>query len=149
MTRFFRLTVLLAAAIALGAASNPWTPADLMSPEVLAQTLKDGKTPMILYVGFPVLYRGAHIPTAVLAGPVSKPEGVEALKAALNGVPLDRQIVVYCGCCPWDKCPNIRPAFKLIRELGYKDAKLVTIPTNLHTDWVEKGFPVDKPAVQK
>ena len=140
------LSSLAILAIAFGAdtAPDPWKPADLIAPEVLAKAIQDKSAPLILYVGFPVLYRAAHVPGAIFAGPGSKPEGLDALKAALASVPRDRDIVVYCGCCPWDRCPNVRPAFKLIKELGYKNAKLVTIPTNVHTDWVSKGYPVEK-----
>lgn len=142
------LTGLLAlAALAQTGAPDPWTPADLIPPATLAASLNEGaKAPLVVYVGFPALYRQAHIPGAILAGPASKAEGLELLKAELAKFPKDRQVVLYCGCCPWDHCPNVRPAFKLIKDLGYKNAKLVTIPTNVHTDWTSKGYPVERPA---
>lgn len=156
MTRALRIdvaagdlaVVVLVSALAQTPA-DPWSAGDLLAPEALAKTLREGKPPMILYVGFPSLYKSSHIPGAILAGPGSKPEGIEALKAALAVVPRDNEIVLYCGCCPWDHCPNVRPAFKLVRELGFKQAKLVTIPTNLHTDWITKGYPIERLAEQK
>ncbi len=132
--------------IAQQAAPDPWTASDLVSPATLARNLAEKTKPQILYVGFPVLYRAAHIPGAILAGPASKPEGLETLRKALASIPKNQTIVVYCGCCPWDKCPNIRPAFQLIKQLGYQQAKLVTIPTNVHTDWTSKGYPVERAA---
>ena len=142
-----RLFVLIAAALGVAAqTSDPWTAADLMPPEALAKSITGNKAGLIIYVGFPNLYKSMHIPHAVLAGPVAKPEGVQALKAALANVSRDKEIVLYCGCCPWDHCPNVRPAFKIIREMGFKQAKLLTIPTNMHTDWVTKGYPVERPA---
>ena len=126
--------------------SDPWTAADLMAPEVLAKAVTDKKAPPIFYVGFPNLYKSMHIPQAVLAGPVAKPEGVEALKAALANVSRDQEIVIYCGCCPMEKCPNLRPAFRIVREMGFSKAKVVPIPTNMHTDWVTKGYPSERPA---
>jgi len=150
MTRTLALRVFAAALFGFGAVaqtSDPWTAADLMAPETLAKAINENKAGLILYVGFPNLYRSMHIPHAVLAGPVSKPEGEKALREALADVPRDREIVLYCGCCPWDKCPNVRPAFKIVREMGFKQAKLVTIPTNMHTDWVTKGYPQERAAV--
>jgi hypothetical protein len=84
----------------------------------------------------------------VLAGPGSRAEGLEALRKSLVSVPRNRQIVLYCGCCPWNVCPNVRPAFKLVREMGFRQAKLVTIPENLHQDWISKGYPITRPAGQ-
>jgi thiosulfate/3-mercaptopyruvate sulfurtransferase len=127
-------------------AAEPWTDADVRQPESLAKDLQSGRHPLILYVGFPILYKGAHIPGAILAGPGSQPNGLDAMQHALAEVPKDREIVLYCGCCPFDHCPNIRPAFEKIREWGYSKVSLVVMPTNFHTDWVEKGYPVEKPA---
>ncbi len=145
MTR--RATLLLLPTLLLMAQeADPWKQSDLIQPEAFAAALKAGAKPPILYVGFPVLYRGAHIPGAVLAGPVSKPEGVEALKQAVAKLPKQSEIVLYCGCCPLEKCPNLRPAFRILREMGYTNVKLVMMPTNLHTDWLSKGYPVVKAA---
>jgi hypothetical protein len=35
---------------------------------------------------------------------------MDALKKAVAGLAKARP-VLYCGCCPMTKCPNIRPAF--------------------------------------
>src|SRR6476660_1041526 len=116
--------LLFPALLLLAQTPDPWKESDLIQPSTLAATLKaPGDKPTILYVGFPVLYRGAHIPGAVLAGPVGKPEGVEALKQAVAKLSKDASIVLYCGCCPFTKCPNVRPAFQMLRELGYTNVK--------------------------
>ena len=125
---------------------DPWTAANLMPPEALAKMLGEKTKPTILYVGFPVLYRAAHIPGAILAGPASKPEGLELMRKALAGVPKNQMVVIYCGCCPWNVCPNVRPAFQTLKQLGFQNARLVTIPTNVHTDWTAKGYPVERAA---
>ena len=109
-----------------------------------ADLAKNVNAPLIIHVGFNVLYRATHIPGAVYAGPASAPEGIEALKKAVAGQPKDRQIVLYCGCCPWDKCPNIRPAFAALRELGFRNVKALELPQNLKTDWIDKGYPIEK-----
>jgi hypothetical protein len=100
----------------------------------------------VIHTGFSVLYRATHIRESVFAGPGSKEEGVADLKKIVAGQPRDREIVLYCGCCPWDKCPNIRPAFAALHEMGFTRVKALELPTNLKTDWIDKGYPVDKRA---
>jgi thiosulfate/3-mercaptopyruvate sulfurtransferase len=57
---------------------------------------------------------------------------------------LDRSqfIVLYCGCCPWIKCPNIRAAYQQLHSLGFTRVKVLYLATNFGTDWVNKGYPV-------
>ena len=122
-------------------ASNPWSSSELMEPSGLAQAIQSGKAPMILSVAFPVLYRGKHIVHAINAGPASKPDGIEALKTAVANLPKDADLVIYCGCCPMVKCPNIRPAYRTLKELGFTHIRVLNLSTNFHTDWVSKGYP--------
>lgn len=126
---------------------DPWKDSDLLPPETLAARLTSaaGK-PVVLYVGFPVLYRSAHIAGAELAGPASKPEGLELLKQIAAKLPRDGEVVLYCGCCPWDRCPNVRPAYRLMHAMGFTRVKLVKIATNVATDWSGKGYPVERAA---
>jgi hypothetical protein len=98
----------------------------------------------VIQVGFPVLYHGAHIAGSTYAGPASKPEGIELLKKAVAREPRDRAIVLYCGCCPWDHCPNIRPAFAALKRMGFTHVRALEIPTNLKTDWVDPGYPTER-----
>jgi hypothetical protein len=126
--------------------SDPWAPGKLLQPAALAQTVQAGKAPIILSVAFPVLYRGRHIAHAINAGPTSKPEGIEALKAAVAGLAKDADIVIYCGCCPMVKCPNIRPAYRTLKELGFTHVRVLSLPTNLHADWVSKDYPSEPAA---
>jgi thiosulfate/3-mercaptopyruvate sulfurtransferase len=119
-------------------------PADTLKPAELAARIDkaSGKPGFVLlHVGFPVLYRGAHIKDSAFAGPGSKPDGLEALKKAVDGVPKDREIILYCGCCPWEKCPNIRPAYAMLHDMGYRKVRTVMIPENLAKDWIDKGYP--------
>jgi thiosulfate/3-mercaptopyruvate sulfurtransferase len=126
-------------------APDPWKDSDLIEPQALAARItSSAPKPKILYVGFPILYRGAHISGAELAGPASKPEGLELLKQTAAKLPRSQELIIYCGCCPWDRCPNVRPAFRLLHEMGFTRLKLVTIPTNMSTDWVTKGYPVER-----
>ena len=116
---------------------------DSIEQEQMARLLSasDKPQPTIIYVGFPSLYGGAHIPGAILAGPTSKPSGIDQLRQVVKDMPRRHSIVIYCGCCPFDKCPNIHPAYSTLQGLGFTNIKVVVIPTNLHTDWVSKGYP--------
>jgi thiosulfate/3-mercaptopyruvate sulfurtransferase len=124
--------------------ADPWSSSDLIQPEQLVKELQNKSGPRVFYVGFPVLYRSAHIPGAKLAGPCSQKAGLDTLRAELTKLQKEQEFVLYCGCCPWDHCPNVRPAYRLVREMGFKRAKLLVIPTNLHTDWTSKGYPVER-----
>jgi thiosulfate/3-mercaptopyruvate sulfurtransferase len=138
-----RLTFLLVTCGVILCGNEPWTDQDLVQPDQAAKNLKSA---LVIHVGFPVLYRSAHIAGTQFAGPGSKAEGIADLKKAVAGQPRDREIILYCGCCPFDKCPNIRPAFAALHEMGFTRVKAMVIPTNLKTDWIDKGYPADKSA---
>ena len=124
--------------------SDPWPKSALLEAGVLASTLQSGdKAPVIVSVVFPVLHRAKHIPNAIFAGPGSKPEGLELLKKAVANLPKDSDIVLYCGCCPMTQCPNLRPAFRTLKELGFTSVRVLNIPTNMHTDWYSKSYPTE------
>lgn len=138
---FAILLSLCASLFGQDAVSDPWTPSEVIEPAALAQAIRSGKAPIILSVAFPVLYRGKHIVHAINAGPTSNPEGIEALKKAVSGLPHYADLVIYCGCCPMVKCPNIRPAYRTLKDLGFTHVRVLSLPTNFHTDWVSKNFP--------
>ena len=131
----------LLVALCLGQQDDPWEKSDLLQPARLVQEIQSAKPPVILSVAFPVLYRSRHILHAIAAGPGSKPEGIAALKQAVEKLPKDADIVIYCGCCPMVKCPNIRPAYRSLAEMGFTRVRVLDIPTNMHTDWFAKNYP--------
>ena len=141
----FLLSIFVLTAVSLVCADDPWKAADLLQPKDVAANLK---APLVIHVGFPVLYRAAHIAGSQYAGPGSKAEGLTLLKAAVAGQPRDREIVLYCGCCPWEKCPNIRPAFAALREMGYTRVRAMVVSENLKADWIDKGYPTEKRAAE-
>lgn len=145
---FFRscvaTTTLIQAARASGASGDPWSQSELIEPAVLANQLgSDAQQLHIFCVTFPFLYRQKHIPHAQFTGPAEKPEGIAELRSAVASLPKNAPIVIYCGCCPMDKCPNIRPAYRALQELGFKHIQVLNLPTNFHTDWTAKGYPVE------
>lgn len=119
---------------------------EIISPEDLAALLKAPKSeqPLILNVGPRLLYQQAHIPGAQYMGAASTAPGIEALRGRVKSLPHDSFIVLYCGCCPWSRCPNVRPAYKELRSLGFTKVKLMMIADNFGADWVNKGYPTVK-----
>ena len=99
------------------------------------------QAPPVICVAFPVLYRSKHIAGAIFAGPGSKQEGLDSLKAAVSVLPKDSPVVIYCGCCPMVKCPNVRPAYSLLKQMGFTKVRVLDIPSNMHLDWFSRGFP--------
>jgi hypothetical protein len=135
------LPVLLAALCLSQDAADPWPKSQLVEAAAVAQEIQSGRAPVVLCVAFPVLYRSKHILHAIDAGPGAKPEGIEALKKASARLPKDADIVIYCGCCPMVKCPNIRPAYRTLMEMGFTHVRVLNVPTNMHTDWYSKNYP--------
>jgi thiosulfate/3-mercaptopyruvate sulfurtransferase len=117
--------------------------AGLSQPAELVRMLHTAEKPLILQVGSHVLYAEAHIPGSEYAGPAGTDSGLEVLRNRLGGVSKGRLIVIYCGCCPWKKCPNIRPAFAELRSLGFTNVKALYLPENFGADWVNKGYSVE------
>lgn len=114
-----------------------------MQPGTLARILKSsGKKPLLLQVGFESLYAQGHIPGSEYCGPASHSMGIDALKKCVANVAHTRWIVIYCGCCPWQECPNIRPAFKTLKDMGFSNVKVLYIAENFGRDWAQKGYPV-------
>ena len=127
-------------------AAEPWGPDTLIKPEDSSKILSKvsaGKT-LLIHVGFPSLFRSSHITGSKYVGPAVTAEGVENLKEEVRTLPRDTEIVLYCGCCPWSDCPNIRPAYLALSKLGYKNVKVLYLPNNLLQDWVQRGFPIEK-----
>ncbi len=123
------------------AAQEPWTAKELLPPAELAQRLKGGEKPLMIYVGPAYLWRVKHITHSVNGGMAAKEEGLAELKKLLAGKTKDTEVILYCGCCPMNVCPNIRPAVKAVKEIGFKKVRLLELPTRLNDDWVVKGYP--------
>ncbi len=104
----------------------------------------DRAKPLILQVGSHVLYAEAHIPGSEYVGAGGQDAGLQALRTRVKGLEHSRFLVIYCGCCAWDKCPNIRPAYRQLIALGFSRVKVLYLADNFGTDWVAKGYPVAK-----
>jgi len=127
----------------------PVPAAAVIEPEDLARALQSqsqaaADKPLIFQVGFRFLYKQAHIPGSEYLGPASKDEGLQQLRQRLSSVARSRTIVLYCGCCPWVKCPNVKPAYDAVHAMGFTQVKVLRIEENFGANWVAKGFPTAK-----
>ena len=143
---FLLAALLFTAGFPGAAATEPWTDAQTVQPAQLAMELDQEKDthPVVIYVGVKVLYEGGHIPGAKYFGPGSSEEGIAALKKYAASLPENSDVVLYCGCCPLEKCPNLRPAFVGLRDFGFRRLRVLLLPHSFNTDWAEKGYPVKK-----
>jgi hypothetical protein len=115
-----------------------WTSDQLIEPSELAQTLKSAKgVPVIISVG-----PGAPIPNSLETGMAKEKDNLDTLKNKLAVIPKDAKVVIYCGCCPFEHCPNVRPAIALLKDMKFTNYKLLDLPHNIKTDWIDKGYPV-------
>ena len=116
---------------------NNWTKEELMAPAVLAKNISENKAlPIIFSVG-PM----ALIPHSTDIGPASDTENLAKLKEDLLKLPKDTSIVIYCGCCPFERCPNIRPAIALLKEMNFTNFHLLNLPVSIKADWIDKDYP--------
>src|SRR6202789_1400968 len=116
----------------------------MLQPAELVQMLNSSAKPLVLQTGSHVFYAEAHIAGAEYAGPAGTSAGIEALRARVAGLNKDSPLVIYCGCCPWSRCPNIKPAYQQLQALGFTNVKALYLADNFGADWVEKGYPVAK-----
>jgi thiosulfate/3-mercaptopyruvate sulfurtransferase len=118
----------------------------LINPEDLVKILQtpSGDKPLVIQVGSHVLFAQAHIPGSEYIGPASSESGIQQLRKRLESLPRTKFIVLYCGCCPWGHCPNVKPADHALRAMGFTNVKLLFISDNFGTNWVDKGYPVAK-----
>ncbi len=118
----------------------------LINPDELAKVIQSakGEKPLMIQVGSHVLYTQAHIPGSEYIGPASSEPGLQSLRKRVESLPRNKFIVLYCGCCPWSHCPNVKPAHDALQAMGFTNAKILYIANNFGTDWVEKGYPVAK-----
>jgi thiosulfate/3-mercaptopyruvate sulfurtransferase len=149
----FRRPLLIVGAVSIALASLVFayqaslTPTTrLINPEELVKILQSSKAekPLMIQVGSHVLYTQAHIPGSEYTGAASTDSGLQALRKRVEPLPRNKLIIVYCGCCPWSHCPNVKPADDALREMGFTNVKVLYIANNFGADWVDNGYPVAK-----
>lgn len=119
--------------------TEPWSAEQLMAPADLATRInqKDASLPLLVCIGPSGIIKGS-----VETGPARDKENLDKLRKLLTKEDRNREVVIYCGCCPFEHCPNVRPAFALLMEMHFTHAKLLNLSHNIKIDWLDKGYPV-------
>ena len=119
---------------------EPWSKEQLMEPADLAKIIIDAsEKKLIIYSVGP----GANIKGCIEMGAAQEKENLDKLKTALSKLDKNTEIVILCGCCPFEHCPNIRPSFELLNEMKFTNHKLLNLPKNLKVNWIDKGYPMN------
>jgi hypothetical protein len=116
---------------------EPWTEEQLMAPSDLSQMITDKKKVLIYSIG-----PAGLIKNAVNIGEAKDKANLQKFRQEISELPRNADIVIYCGCCPFGDCPNIRPSFKLLNDMKFTNHKLLNLPKNLKVDWIDKGYPM-------
>lgn len=139
----FLITALLIAGLyvssfAQSANTEPWKENQLIPPAELAKVINDknARQPIVFSIGPSAIVRGS-----IGIGAAKEKDNLKNLKQQLSKLPKDTAIVIYCGCCPFKDCPNIRPAFQLLNKMKFTNHKLLNLPKNIKVDWIDKGYP--------
>jgi rhodanese-related sulfurtransferase len=141
------ISVICFAGVSQAAAQATSIPtARLIQPEELVKILQSQamERPLLLQIGSHVLYSQAHIPGSEYIGAASNPAGLQQLRKRVESLPRAKSIVLYCGCCPWSHCPNVKPADDALQAMGFRNVKILYITNNFGADWVDKGYPTAK-----
>lgn len=140
------MKILIALALSLSTAltayfqTPSWKKEQLMPTSELAEKIKTNAKdkPIIFNVGPMDLIKGA---TSVGLG--TSATITQQMKNKLSMENKNKAIVIYCGCCSYASCPNIRPAYDALIGLGFKNTKVLELPEGLKPDWVAKDYPME------
>jgi thiosulfate/3-mercaptopyruvate sulfurtransferase len=135
--------VLLILTVRAQVIKEPWTIAQTVQAADLQKELAGKNPPTVLFVGFQRLYNAGHIKGAQYRGTGANGEGLAGIKKWAEPLPRSINLVIYCGCCPMMHCPNVRPAFVELHEMGFTNLRVLILPSSFAEDWAEKGFPYD------
>jgi hypothetical protein len=132
---------LMAAGISFAQSKKePWTDSQIMEPSELAWEINNPTRalPLIISIG-----PSATIKGSVDAGAASEKANIAKLKGILKNEKKTREIIIFCGCCPFVKCPNIRPAFEVLNKMGFKNQKVLGLEKNIKVNWIDMKYPVN------
>lgn len=118
-----------------------WKEKQLITPEALLKQINKGDTANLLLLNTgPV----EDIKGAVTIGAVEDARNLAKLTEYLKDVPKNKQVVIYCGCCPLSVCPNLKPAYNVLKEMKFKNYKILKLTHDLQEDWIDKGYPIQQ-----
>jgi hypothetical protein len=118
--------------------------ANMIQPAELNKliTNKGAQQPLIFQVGSRMMFDQVHILNAEYIGAGVMTTGIDALKNRVVGLKKSQAIVLYCGCCPWGRCPNVGPAFAALQTLGFTNVKVLYLEEDFGANWVGSGYAV-------
>jgi len=108
-------------------------------PDTLAAMMASGADSNILILNTGPVDDILH---AVNIGAVSETKNMKRLKKYLKKVDRNKEIVIYCGCCPFASCPNINPAYNLLAKMEFTHFRVLRLDDDLKMDWIDKSFPL-------
>jgi len=113
---------------------------NLVRPADLRQRLTRGERPRIWNIG-----SMGNILGATGIGPLQTVDGIRRLNdlEAQPGFSKTDPLIIYCGCCPLETCPNILPALYILNQRGYTQVKVLNLPNNIDEDWKSIGGPME------
>lgn len=140
MKLFLTLICMCAGLYSSYAQAPTWKKEQLMPTKELADkiTANTKDKPLIFNVG-PM----DNIKGAVAMGAATNITFGEKMKATLAMENKTKAVVVYCGCCSYSSCPNIKPAYDILMAQGFKNTKVLELPEGIKPDWVAKGYPME------
>jgi len=106
----------------------------------LNKLISSGKSPIIINCG-----NQEDIIGAISIGEISKSTNWKTtLKQVLIKNKLEKSfskpVVVYCGCCSSDNCPNVEPVIKELTSMGFRDVKGLYFFDGYGPDWKAKDY---------
>jgi len=132
------------AEVLLACAADSANTKTISADELVRLLAAETGKPLLFQVGSHMLYLQAHIPGSEYLGAGNTPQGIQNLRGRVSTMPKNTSIVLYCGCCPWNHCPNVNPAYDALQRLGFTNVKVLFLANNFGADWVDKGYPVAK-----
>src|SRR5947208_1197021 len=97
LTSFLLMTALAVMGSYVQTEQDPWTAEQLIAPADLASVITHQiNIPLIISVG-----PAALIQDSVDIGPAREKANIEKLKTLLSKQDKQKQVIIYCGCCPF------------------------------------------------
>jgi thiosulfate/3-mercaptopyruvate sulfurtransferase len=141
MKTIFTLLLITSGLFSSYAQAPVWKKEQLMPTKELADKINTNAKdkPLIFNVG-PM----ENIKDAIAVGAATNLTFASKMQSTLAMENKTKAIVVYCGCCSYASCPNIKPAYDILIAQGFKNTKVLELPEGIKPDWVAKGFPMEK-----
>lgn len=113
---------------------------ELMQTKELSDIIKAGKGKQVHILNIGVERR---IKNSIEIGIVSSPSKFKILQSTLSKYNKSDLIVIYCGCCKLENCPNVAQAAEKIKGMGFKNLKILNMVDGINEDWIDKGYQME------